>query len=140
MNTKDCNTAQGVITKIEGKKITVYISQNEACSSCAAATMCEKTSSRGKTLVVEQDNANIFSVAETVNVNTPQNKTLKAIRLAFLYPVLLMAMVVVVKYFVDFSDNLLALLCLFVVALYYFVMYLFRNSKLFNFGIFISKQ
>lgn len=140
MKNEDCNITHGIITKIEGKIITVHIQQAESCSSCAAAGICEKTSSKGKLLKINQNNAEIFSIGERVIVNTPQSKSLKAIRLAFLYPILLMAVVVVFKEFIDFSDNILAVVCMLVVAIYYLFLYLMRHNKLFNFNIFISKE
>jgi len=141
MNKVDCNKDEGVITAIKGKQIWVHIAENESCIGCAAATLCEKTSKKGKDLTIIQNNAQDFVVGEKVSVNTPQNKVIKAIGLAFFFPTLIVIVFCLLQYFFfPLSDTLVGLICLVLLALYFFVLYLQRNTSLLNFSIFIEKM
>ncbi|MBP3254254.1 MAG: SoxR reducing system RseC family protein [Bacteroidales bacterium] len=140
MANTDCNKDVGIITAIEGGKISLHIAQNESCNGCAASSLCEKTSNAGKDLTIVQDNANIFAVGEKVSVNTPQNKVLKAVRLAFMYPVLAVIAFCTLKYFfLNINDTATALICLALICIYFLCLYLNRKKPLFNFSIFITK-
>ena len=140
MKNKDCNKDEGIITDINGKEISLHIAQNESCVGCVAANMCEKTSSSGKDFSILQDNASKFEVGERVSVLTPQNKVLKAVRLAFLYPTLLVVAFCLLEYhFFPLNDTLIALICLVIIGVYFLVLYLNRHKPLFNFSIFIEK-
>jgi positive regulator of sigma E activity len=140
MKNVDCNKDEGIITKIEGKQIQLHIAENESCIGCAAATLCEKTSNKGKDLTITQNNAQDFSVGERVSVNTPQNKVIKAIGLAFFFPILIIIVFCLLQYFFfPLSDVVIGLICLALLALYFFVLYLRRNTSLLNFSIFIEK-
>ncbi|MBR1774734.1 MAG: SoxR reducing system RseC family protein [Bacteroidales bacterium] len=140
MTNKDCNKDEGIITSINGKEISLHIAQKESCVGCAAANLCEKTSNSGKNFTITQDNAKIFQVGEKVSVLTPQNKALKAIRLAFLYPTLLViAFCLLQYYFFPLNDTVIALICILLIAIYFFILYINRHKPLFNFSIFIEK-
>jgi positive regulator of sigma E activity len=137
---EDCNQEEGIITKISNGIITIHIQQKDSCSTCAIKGACEKTSTRGKDIEVTDKNPENYSVGEKVNVNVPQSKGLKAARIAFVYPLLLIIASGLVTYNVfHLKDALIALIALGFVAIYYFVLYLLRNKPIFNFNISISK-
>lgn len=137
---EDCNSSKARVTAIDGKKISVVVEQNEGCAACAAASICEKTSKNGKKLVVSQSDSENFEVGELVWLNVPQSKIYKALGLAFLYPLLLIALVCVsAAYVYPLSDITIALFSCIVVALYYFVLYRYRHKPFFNFSLYISK-
>ena len=140
MENRDCNKDDGVITFIQGDSISVRVLQKDSCSSCMVAAFCEKTSKNGKNLTIKQNNASQYNVGEKVSILTPQNKVLNAIRLAFLYPTLLIIVVCLFQYlFFPLNDIMLALICVGFIVLYFIILYLNRNKSLFNFSIFIEK-
>ncbi|MBO6117501.1 MAG: SoxR reducing system RseC family protein [Bacteroidales bacterium] len=140
MSNKDCNKDEGIITDVNGKTISVHIAQKETCAGCAAANLCEKTSNAGKDFTITQDNAQIFRKGEKVSVLTPQNKALKAIRLAFLYPTLLVIAFCMLQYFFfPMNDIAVALVSILIIALYFLILYINRHKPLFNFSIFVEK-
>ena len=123
---EDCNTSEARIIKIEGNKIQLIVEQKESCSACAASALCEKTSKSGKNLEIIQSNAKSFEVGEKVLLNVPQSKIYKALSLAFLYPLILIALVCLLSAYVFLlSENAIVLLSIGFVAAYYFVLYLF---------------
>lgn len=137
---EDCNTSEARILQIEGNKIQVVVEQKESCSACAAAALCEKTSKSGKNLEITQSNAKSFEVGEKVLLNVPQSKIYKALGLAFLYPLILIALVCLLSAYVfDLSENAIVILSIGFVAVYYFILYLCRHKPFFNFSLFISK-
>lgn len=143
MDTKrneECNTSEARIISIKDNTISVVIEQKEECSGCAAMTLCEKTSDRGKTLDIVQNNASNFSVGEKVLVNTPQSSLFKALMLAFAYPLLIIVgLCLLGHYFFGWNDGISALFSLVLLGVYYFILYKKRNTSLFNFSLYISK-
>lgn len=137
---EDCNSSKALITKINGKKITLHVEQGEDCDACAAAALCEKTSSKGKTIEIPQNNAEDFSIGEKVMLNVPQSKTYKALGIAFLYPlILVIATCLIGFYSLNWNDGILSLVSLAILAAYYLILYRFRHTKFFNFSLYISK-
>ncbi len=137
---EDCNTSEARVLSIDGNKISITVEQKESCSACAAASLCEKTSKSGKNLEIIQSNAKTFEVGEKVLLNVPQSKIYKALGLAFLYPLILIALVCLVSaYVLHISENATVLLSVLFVVVYYFILYLCRHKPFFNFSLFISK-
>lgn len=137
---EDCNKEEGIITKISGSIITIHIEQKEACGSCAIKGACEKTSTKGKDININEENPQSYSIGERIYINIPQSKGLKAARLAFVYPLILIIVSVLITYSIlHFQDTIIALISIIIVAIYYFILYLLRNKPLFNFNMFIEK-
>jgi positive regulator of sigma E activity len=137
---EDCNKEEGTITKIIENSITVHIEPKEACGTCAIKGACEKTSTKGKDIDIKEDNPQNYSLGERVYVNIPQSKGLKAARLAFVYPLLLIIISVLITYSaLHLQDTIIASIAVILVAIYYFILYLLRKKPLFNFNISISK-
>lgn len=137
---EDCNTSEAKIFAIEDNKISLIVEQKESCASCAVASLCEKTSKSGKNLEVIQNNAKDFVVGEKVLLNVPQSKIYKALLLAFGYPLLIMALVCLCSYCLfGAKDTSIVVACIVSVSIYYFLLYLCRHKKYFNFSLFITK-
>ncbi|MDO5760774.1 MAG: SoxR reducing system RseC family protein [Bacteroidota bacterium] len=137
---EDCNTSEARVLSIEGNKISLMVEQKESCTACAAASLCEKTSKSGKNLDIIQANAKDFYVGEKVLLNVPQSKIYKAISLAFVYPLLIIAMICLLgSYCLKVQDTLVVLACIVGIATYYLTLYFCRHKKYFNFSLFITK-
>lgn len=137
---EDCNTSEARIFAIDDNKISLIVEQKESCASCAAASLCEKTSKSGKSLEVIQNNAKDFVVGERVLLNVPQSKTYKALLLAFGYPLIIMALVCLCSYYLfEAKDTIIVIACIVCVSIYYFLLYLCRRKKYFNFSLFVTK-
>lgn len=140
MKNTDCNKDEGIITAIDGNRISLHVTPKSECNGCSAAFLCEKSGKTGKDFTITQDDAQSFTVGEKVSILTPQNKVLKAISLAFFYPTLLVILFCVIEYhFFPLNEGLTALICLAILCNYFFVLYINRHKPLFNFSIFIEK-
>ncbi|GEM_PF-2134763 len=136
----DCNTSEARILNIEGNTLSVLVEQKQGCMSCAAASLCEKTSKYGKSIDVVQNNAKDFYVGERVMLNVPQNKIYKALMLAFGYPLLIVAMLCLISYYLlSVNDMFIVLIGITGIVIYYFVLYLCRHKTFFNFSLFVTK-
>ncbi|MCH3923597.1 MAG: SoxR reducing system RseC family protein [Bacteroidales bacterium] len=135
-----CNTEEGIITSIVEKQIIVRIQKREACSSCAVKSACEKTSTKGKDILVIEKNPELYTVGEKVTVKIPEKKAMKAVMIAFVYPMLLIILSISLTSSVfHLSDPLIALFAVIIILIYYSILYLLRDKSFFNFNISIEK-
>ena len=118
----------GVVDSIEGNCIHVRIVQASACAACGAKSLCSAAESKEK--IVDGYGADItaYQVGQRVMVEGAAAMGMKAVRLAFLFPlVLLVAAVAMVMWLADGNEALAALAALLVLTIYFLL--LFANKK-----------
>ena len=118
----------GVVDSIEGNCIHVRIVQASACAACGAKSLCSAAESKEKIVDVYGADITAYQVGQRVMVEGASAMGMKAVRLAFLFPlVLLVAAVAMVMWLADGNEALAALVALLVLTIYFLL--LFANKK-----------
>lgn len=127
----------GVVEKIDGSICYVRILQHSACSGCAAHKLCNSSESKEK--IVEASCRGLeLQVGDSVNVEGTVVQGLRAVYICYLIPLVLMVMLLFagVRLGGEMTGILLSFLFL---AVYYFALYLFRDSIGRHFGFTVNK-
>ena len=118
----------GVVDSIEENCIHVRIVQASACAACGAKSLCSAAESKEKIVDVYGADITAYQVGQRVMVEEAAAMGMKAVRLAFLFPlVLLVAAVALVMWLADGNEALAALAALLVLTIYFLL--LFANKK-----------
>ena len=118
----------GVVDSIEGDCIHVRIVQASACAACGAKSLCSAAESKEKIVDVYGDDTAIYQVGQKVMVEGAAAMGMKAVRLAFLFPLLLLVGAIALTiWLTGGNEALAALAALGVVVLYYLVLFTCRN-------------
>ena len=116
----------GVVEAINGNNCYVRILQHSACSGCSAQRLCNSSESKEKIITVLLNGEDV-QVGETVNIEGTVVQGLRAVYICYMIPLVLL--IVSVYLGVRLSGDMLGVfLSLGVLAIYYIVLYLFRNS------------
>ena len=119
-------THQGVISKISPTKITVALKGNVNCEGCKAQSACGVSDSNDKEIEVINTTQS-FQLNETVDVLLKRELGLKAVFWAYVFPFILMFVVLVVASFF-FKEWISGLLSLFILIPYYFMLFVLKNK------------
>ncbi len=118
----------GVVDSIEENCIHVRIVQASVCAACGAKSLCSAAESKEKIVDVYGADITAYQVGQRVMVEGAAAMGMKAVRLAFLFPlVLLVASVALVMWLADGNEALAALAALLVLTIYFLL--LFANKK-----------
>ena len=118
----------GVVDSIEGDCIHVRIVQASACAACGAKSLCSAAESKEKIVDVYGDDTAIYQIGQKVMVEGATAMGMKAVRLAFLFPLLLLVGAIALTiWLTGGNEALAALVALGVVVLYYLVLFTCRN-------------
>ena len=118
----------GIVDSIEGNCIHVRIVQASACAACGAKSLCSAAESKEKIVDVYGADTTAYQVGQRVMVEGAASMGMKAVRLAFLFPLLLLvAAVALVMWLADGNEALAALAALLVLTVYFLL--LFVNKK-----------
>lgn len=119
----------GVVEDVDGCRVKVKIVQSSACSSCHARSMCNSSESKEKIVDVTAEECNSYQVGDKVVVCASMSMGRKAVMLAFAYPmVLMLAWIIVCSSVVHTAEVVSMVGALVMLAVYYFILYLRRNS------------
>ena len=117
---------EGIVESIGTESCLVRITQASACSSCSARGLCRSSESKEKVIEVKGHYPTL-QVGDKVTLIGSVHQGLRASVLAYIVPLILMliALFIGTRYSGDGTGALAALL---VLALYYGVLYLFRDK------------
>ena len=119
-------THQGVILKISKNKITVALKGNVNCEGCKAQSACGVSDSNDKEIEVF-NTMQSFQLNETVDVLLKRELGLKAVFWAYVFPFILMMIVLVsTSFFV--KEWIAGLLSLFILLPYYLMLYVLKGT------------
>lgn len=119
-------THEGVISKIDGTKITVQFVQQSACADCHAKMLCTAGDTKQRSIVADSFGVS-YSVGEQVTVEVTNQLAWTAMFYAFGLPTLL-ALIILFPAINLFGEMLACATELAVLALYYAIFYLFREK------------
>ena len=118
---------KGRVVSVSNDSLTVEIVSSSACSSCKAASMCAMSESAVKHVDVRPVAGEKYDVGDEVEVLLSPSMGLKAALLAYFLPVVLLMAVCVPMSFAGCGALLSGGVGLGTMALYYVVLYLFRD-------------
>lgn len=119
---------QGVVESIAEECMKVRITQSSACSGCKIAAHCTASDQKEK-LVDVFDKASIAGrrVGESVVVVATMKTGMKAVKLGFILPFLVLIVALAVSYQLTGSEPLAALIAIASLIPYYLFIYLIRD-------------
>ena len=112
---------------IKGAHVRVSIMQASACASCVAKQMCQSSESKEKNIDVYCTDAASFQVGEEVELRGTLSQGLYATVLAYIVPLVLLLVVLLVAVKWTGNEALSALLAILSLFPYYFILFVFRN-------------
>jgi sigma-E factor negative regulatory protein RseC len=118
---------EGVIVDINTEFITVEILSSSACGSCAANGACSLGEVETKVVEVANSGYSNFSPGEKVNVLLKKSLGHKALYISYLIPLLILVAILLSLSSAGAGDLLTGLAILGGLAIYYTVVYLFRD-------------
>lgn len=117
----------GRISSIEPDKISVEIVSESPCSACQVAGLCSAAESKKKIIDVPNDGVTPHYVGEEVELCLGQSLGLKAVLISYVIPVVILLILIVTLSALGKSELLAGLASVGGVAIYYFIVYLFRE-------------
>lgn len=130
----------GTVIAVTPRLVKVEMHVVSACSSCKAHANCTFVDKADKVVEVETDEWKNYNEGDTVTVTVNESLGLLAVLLAYILPALLLIAAVILLSVFTHSEIVAASLPIAIVAVYYLILYRFRNrlQKKFSFGL--SKQ
>ena len=126
MGKKETIRHEGIVESVGADFCKVRILQASACSSCSARSLCRSSESKEKVIEVSGHYPTL-QVGDKVTLIGSIRQGLKASVLAYIVPLILMLIALFVGTRLG-GDGIGALAALLVLALYYGVLFLFRDK------------
>lgn len=122
-------THKGKVVQLNGVNVSVMIESQSACAACHAKGMCTLSDKEDKIIdiKVSTDRAAKLSVGDEVMVAVSQQRGMQAVLLAYILPAIVVV-VSLVAWLKVVPEPWAIVLALVVLALYYMLLYLFRNK------------
>lgn len=117
---------EGRIIAIDPQLTTVEIISESACSACHAKGLCSLGESKKKTVEVPTTSVN-WTVGQEVNVIICKTMGLKAVAVSYAAPLFVLLLVLIGCMALGLSELLSGLLSIGGIALYYVVLWFFRD-------------
>lgn len=125
---------RGTVENIKGTHVRVSIMQASACASCVAKQMCQSSESKEKNIDVYCTDAASFQIGEEVELRGTLSQGLYATVLAYIVPLVLLLMVLLIAVKWTGNEALSALLSVLSLVPYYFVLFVLRNRLMQRFS------
>jgi len=117
---------EGVVSKISQNAITISLKGNINCEGCKAQSACGVSDSNDKEIEV-LNSTQTFQLNESVDVILKKELGLKAVFWAYVFPFILMVVVLVISSFF-FQEWVAGILSLVVLIPYYYVLYVMKDT------------
>ena len=128
----------GRIVDITPQGIIVEIIAEDACASCHAASLCGMSELKKKQIDVPLVPG--YEVGEEVWVNMKRSLGMKAVWVAYIFPLILMTAVLLILNALSVSEVICGLGAIGIVACSYLVVYLLRNVLKNEYTFYIKKK
>ena len=125
----------GIVDSIEGDCIHVRIVQASACAACGAKSLCSAAESKEKIVDVYGADTTAYRVGQRVMVEGAAAMGMKAVRLAFLFPlILLVAAIAVAMWLTDGHEVAGAVAALLALTAYFLMLFACKKRLLNEFS------
>lgn len=139
MNSSGTVKHEGIVSKVEGNRITVSFMAQSACGECSAKNLCQISEQKEKEIVIENPSQS-FRPGEPVQIIMHSSMGLRAVFLGYVIPFILLIAALAIGDKI-FSDELyVGLFGLGVAGMYYLALYLFRDIVSGKFSFTIRKM
>ncbi len=118
----------GVVSEVTDGEIKVKIISSGACGGCNMKSACNISEMEEKELIIPVENSKEYSIGQPVNIKMGTRQGNKAVILAYLVPVVLLIIMILLFSSIEIKDIYVALISISVVGIYYFILYLFRDK------------
>ena len=130
---------KGKVVSADSDKVRVEIVSESACSACHAAGLCGMAESRKKIVEVPAHLGQEYVPGQEVEVCLAPKTGLKAVLLSYVLPVMILLILILSLYKIGIGELASGLLSIMGVALYYLVLYLFRDRLAEGYEFFIRR-
>ena len=128
MATKEVIDHKGKVIFIDECTIDVEIVNKSMCAGCHAKSVCAMGDSKDKVITVPYYNDGEYAIGEEVNVMMEKSMGIKAVWLSYVIPVFILLVFLLTLQGFNLSELWIGLISVGSVALYYLVIYLFRDK------------
>jgi sigma-E factor negative regulatory protein RseC len=128
----------GVVSKIDGHRITVSFMALSACASCGAKNFCQISEQKEKEIEILDESGN-YRIGDAVHVFMKQSSGLKAVMYGYFVPFLVMVTGLIAGNFFFAREWQTGLFAVGLAMLYYFCLYFFRRHIAKEFSFYIKK-
>ena len=128
----------GRILEITASTIVVEIIAEQACGSCSAASLCGMSEVKKKLIEIPATLG--YEVGEEVWVILKRSMGMKAVWLSYVLPLVLLMAAILILSALGLSELLCGLGSIGVIALYYLLLFLFRNNLKKEYTFYIKKK
>lgn len=128
----------GVITSIDSSGIKVNITTYSACFSCSAKGICSISDAKDK--IIEVPKTGDFSVGQEVQVILHQTQGFKALYLGYVQPFIVVLITLIITSSLTRNEVLAGIISLGALALYYLVLFFYKEKIRNKFTFAIKKQ
>ena len=129
---------KGVIKSVTPELTTVEIVSTSACAECHAKGMCGMAESKVKEISVPTDPYSGYSPGDEVQVMLKKSMGLKAVWISYVIPLFILMILILSLSSVNVHEVYAGLGAIAGVALYYLLIYLFRNRLANDFVFYIK--
>ena len=123
----------GVVVGINDKDIDIEILSSSMCGSCGIKSACGMSEMQEKRVTVPKPADKEFIVGQPVKIVMNASQGNKAALFAYFIPAFLLVAIIVILSNLSIKEWLAALVGIGVIAVYYLVLYFFRNKLRDNF-------
>lgn len=118
---------EGIICAIKENKISVSIIQKGACVSCSVKSGCSMSENIDKEVDIYIFENLDWKIGEKVNVSMERSMGSKAVLIAYIFPVVVLLIGLIITLQITADEISAGIAGIMAVALYFSVIYLFRN-------------
>ena len=129
----------GKVVAVSEGAIAVWVERGEACANCQSQKSCAVMTDTNHTMTIKDKNYHLYHVGEEVNVSIDTSLGMKAVALAYIFPLLVLLLSLVVGVCCFTSELLQVAVALSPTVLYYIILYRFRRRIEQHFSFTVSK-
>ena len=123
----------GVVVGLKGEDLEIEILSASSCGSCGIKSACGMSEMKEKRLIVPKPADKEFIVGQPVSIIMNAKQGNKAALIAYFIPAFLLVAIIVILSNLSIKEWIAALIGIGVIAVYYLVLYFFRNKLRDNF-------
>jgi len=119
---------EGIVSKIDGEKVIVNLTNVSNCSSCHVQGMCSVSDVDKKEIEIVNDIHNSFKTGDKVEVSFSKTSGPKALFLGYILPFLFVLITLLITFQITGNEAVSGLSSLAILIPYYFGLFVFRSK------------
>jgi sigma-E factor negative regulatory protein RseC len=117
----------GVVRKVSGNVVEVYIIVTSGCASCEVKGSCSMSETKEKSIEVEVPNPDKFLPGQSVTVEMKQSQGTWAVMLGYFFPFIVLITSLFTFVLLDFEQGIAGLFSLGMVVIYFLALIFFKG-------------